>query len=374
LIIFRNTTVSVLIFVLAFYINKGFPLSQKKYNLVERNLNQIHRSYIDGNYEEVYQLISKNLKYFKKTPYLPSAVFLGRKSAFITGKDEEIFLNALKKYDGFGRDRAEKFCKQAKKSRMFENKKKIVFLDLPGVYSQKDYLIKKRIIKKTEFEVFSVSEEIRCLLRYPPNLLKSFINFRLNFPVILINGSGDYHHLTYFFISQIKEPFSLIVFDQHTDFRNFKNVVFDCGSWVKFTESLKKNYLKEIIIAGIYTDTKDYHSNVSFRFPECEIFKKGKFEKVYTGFLKRRRLKEFNENPQLNSENVYISVDLDCLTEDFVETKWGNGEVVLDELLNAIKNIKKNHKIIGVDVCGLKESPDEKSLKTVSEIVKILKI
>ena len=117
-----------------------------------------------------------------------------------------------------------------------------------------------------------------------------------------------------------------------------------------------------------------YHSNVSFRFPECEIFEKGKFEKVYTGFLKRRRLKEFNENPQLNSENVYISVDLDCLTEDFVETKWGNGEVVLDELLNAIKNIKKNHKIIGVDVCGLKESPDEKSLKTVSEMVKILKI
>jgi len=374
LIIFRNTAVSLLIFASAFYINKGFPLSRKKYNLIERQIRQIHKSYLYGNYEKAYQLVSKNLKYFKKTPYLPSAAFIGKKSAFITGKDERIFNDALRKYNGFGKFQVTDFKIPIKKFHTFENTKKIVFLNLPGVPAQKKYLLRKEIIEEGEFEVVRVLDEVRYLLRYPPDLLESFVNFRLNFPVIMINGSGDYHHLTYFFISQIKKPFSLIVFDQHTDFRNLENVVFDCGSWVKFAERLKQNYLKEIIIAGIYTDIRDYHSNVSFRFPECGIFEKGKFNKVYTGFLKRRKLKEFSENPQLNSENVYISIDLDCLTEDFVETKWGNGEVVLDKLLNAIKNIKKNHKIIGVDVCGLKEEPDEKSLKTVSEIVKILKI
>ncbi len=74
-------------------------------------------------------------------------------------------------------------------------------------------------------------------------------------------GSGNYHYVSYLLLEEIDKPFTLILFDHHTD-TNLKEVneqsLISCGSWVSF--SLQNNdKLKKVIIIGPSSLT--IHSN-----------------------------------------------------------------------------------------------------------------
>ena len=46
-------------------------------------------------------------------------------------------------------------------------------------------------------------------------------------------GSGNYHYVTYLFMLEIQEPFTLILFDHHSDMiRPICKSFISCGSWV----------------------------------------------------------------------------------------------------------------------------------------------
>ena len=54
--------------------------------------------------------------------------------------------------------------------------------------------------------------------------------------------SGNYHYLTKFFLDQIREPFDLAVFDNHTDMQPSALLpLLSCGNWL--LETLKENSL-----------------------------------------------------------------------------------------------------------------------------------
>ena len=112
--------------------------------------------------------------------------------------------------------------------------------------------------------------------------------------------TGDYHYLTYFFLSRIEEPFCLVLIDNHPDDQPgaFGADTLSCGSWVRNARSLEN------------------WRDLSAGLP------------------------------------VYLSIDLDALGEEYFRTDWDQGNMTPSELEESIRRIAADHRIIGIDICG----------------------
>lgn len=101
-------------------------------------------------------------------------------------------------------------------------------------------------------------------------------------PEILFVGSGDYHHLTPAFLADLKEPVSLIHFDNHPDWVRFAPKR-HCGSWVN--RALKMPAIKRIVTLGPCSD--DLH-NPQLRGGNLGALKRGQLQ-LFPGSTRRRR-------------------------------------------------------------------------------------
>lgn len=112
--------------------------------------------------------------------------------------------------------------------------------------------------------------------------------------------TGDYHYLTLLFLEKIKEPFSLILIDNHPDDQPSafdEPGLLSCGSWVRDA----------------------------------------------------RKLDFFTASP---SAPVYLSIDLDYLSPDEFRTDWNQGTASVDMMLEDIRKAVSGRRIIGIDICG----------------------
>jgi len=128
-------------------------------------------------------------------------------------------------------------------------------------------------------------------------------------------GTGDYHYISLFWAERIREPFILVLFDNHPDDQDtaFGGDILSCGSWVKQARALP--FCKSVV----WFDGKG---------------------KVHGGL---------DRDPELPT---YISVDLDVLDVSYARTNWDQGNVGLGALLDAIESIAASRRIIGADICG----------------------
>lgn len=120
--------------------------------------------------------------------------------------------------------------------------------------------------------------------------------------------SGNYHYLSLLWLMQIEKPFNLILFDHHPDDQppSFGQIT-SCGGWV--------------------LEAKETLSNLM---------------NVYTFGV--------GEMPDINSIDkdipLYISIDKDVLSEDYAVTDWDQGDMTIDEMIDLLKDITKDHHII----------------------------
>lgn len=126
-------------------------------------------------------------------------------------------------------------------------------------------------------------------------------------------GTGDYHYVSLFFLERIMAPFELLLFDHHPDDQRtaFGGDLLSCGSWV--LEARRLPMLKS-----------SYHISC------CE---------------------DMRALPS-SGRPVYLSVDLDVLSRDFVHTDWDQGSMSLKELLYSLGKTCTGREILGVDLCG----------------------
>ena len=110
---------------------------------------------------------------------------------------------------------------------------------------------------------------------------------------------GDFHYLSDLWLRRLQEKTQLILFDNHPDDQEpaFGADMLSCGSWVA-------------------------HSR------RC--------------------------NPLLvpESDNVYLSIDLDYLSPDYARTNWNQGTASLQDLLDSLDASLKGKNLLGVDICG----------------------
>lgn len=156
-------------------------------------------------------------------------------------------------------------------------------------------------------------------------------------------GSGNYHYVSYLLQSKIEQPYSLILFDHHTDtLPSPSENLISCGSWV--LDSLQKlPMLKKVYMIGVSEDALKH-------IPESVL------DRVvyYTKSSLHRNMKAIAKSiiKSIPTESVYISIDKDVLDKRDAVTGWDHGTLRLKELLNMLKFFIEKKQLIGLDICG----------------------
>ncbi|NGQ93893.1 arginase family protein [Brevibacillus sp. SYP-B805] len=161
---------------------------------------------------------------------------------------------------------------------------------------------------------------------------------------ITLIGNGNYHYVSYLLLSELKQPFSLVLFDHHTDLALHEDgSMISCGSWVTFALNTYP-LLQHVVIIGANTsngrfDAGKMPGNVTV-ISENEV----KQSSVIRMEAKLRAL--------LKDQPVYISVDKDVLDKNHATTNWDQGSMTLLQLLELIRDLKQSNPVLGVDICG----------------------
>ena len=192
-------------------------------------------------------------------------------------------------------------------------------------------------------------------------------------------GSGDYHHLSSLLIQQFEEPLTVIVFDHHPDW-DILPPHLACASWV--THLLRRPNIKKVIFIGV--SSEDISTRI-INTGNLKAFAQDRLEiypyrhKVTHVFFRRvpanssmtvkgrapwstiqwREL--FKENilnvfgsilSRVETRQVYISIDKDCLKTEHAMTNWEEGFLDLKHLLQMISMIKQGFDVVGADIVG----------------------
>lgn len=151
---------------------------------------------------------------------------------------------------------------------------------------------------------------------------------------------GNFHYLSYLLMKHIREPFTLVVFDHHTDMKpSMFAGLLSCGCWIK--EALDAlPFLKNVVLIGVAdsladTAEPDYAGRV--RIISESMAEAGD---TWIGILEAEA-----------SEAVYLSIDKDAFGREEVVTDWDQGTMTLEQLERAYR-ILDSRRILGVDICG----------------------
>ena len=180
--------------------------------------------------------------------------------------------------------------------------------------------------------------------------------------------SGNYHYLTRLWLERIRDPFLLVVFDNHTDMQApaFGDLL-SCGGWAA-SAAAELKALRGILMAGpdgesVRQADRDCADRTVF-VTEREL-KASKAEAFREGLL--LAWKKFGDESRQSDGKpvgIYLSVDKDILCREDAVTGWSQGEMRIEELAQCIAVLadfcsSKGVPLLGADICGeLEDSPE----------------
>lgn len=225
--------------------------------------------------------------------------------------------------------------------------KNTVIMDFSGIYKEEEFFRDKDY----EWLDFTGLNGVNCYCTEEAEMEIKKQTEQLSYEGIHFLDSGNYHYLSKFWLEKIQEPFSLLVFDNHTDMQESAFFgLLSCGSWVK--EALNTNpNLKEICIIGPSGKA----------FLECEEEDRERvtaIEKEENSPVAEERLKEFLRKN--GEQGLYLSIDKDILSREDARTNWDQGEMTLSQMEKWIHEIFAKRKILGADICG--ENPQDTAM------------
>lgn len=175
--------------------------------------------------------------------------------------------------------------------------------------------------------------------------------------------SGNYHYMSRIGIERVKEPFRLLVFDNHTDMQlpAFGGLL-SCGGWIASAIEEAEN-LVEVWLVG---PDEEAYSQV-----EEPLKEKVKFfsREMLQGFRNNESYSEKTNNMERNVMDfsflgeiptdlpLFVSIDKDVLGTTDASTTWSQGDMTLGEMMAALEFVTRHFKeaggkILQVDICG----------------------
>lgn len=202
----------------------------------------------------------------------------------------------------------------------------------------------------------------------PPQLVAEFYReheTNLAAPFLLY-GSGDFHYLTALRLRRVAGPIVVVSFDNHPDW-DVRPPKWGCGGWVN--RALELSNVRRASVWGC--------GNFECWWPH-QIFGNRRAERAGTlevhpwaddhpvkdrqrrgAILRdnwRQQFEKFLENT-IGGENVYVTIDLDCLQASEAVTNWEAGRFTVADLQWALGKLRESCQIIGGDICGAYSPP-----------------
>ena len=223
-------------------------------------------------------------------------------------------------------------------------KKKTVIMNFSGIYEEETFYQGKEVCWLDCKDIVGVNGY--CSDDAQEEIRKRMQDY--DYRGIHFLDSGNYHYLSKFWLEKIEKPYSLIVFDHHTDMQESAFFgMLSCGSWIK--EVLEEHpYIKEVCVVGPpKAAIEQCKPNLAFRV----VFLTQ--EELEAGILEKWQ--EFLENEK--EIPAYLSIDKDVLCPEDARTNWDQGKMKLEEMGEMIKQMFQKRNVLGIDVCG--ENPQD---------------
>ena len=213
----------------------------------------------------------------------------------------------------------------------------VVVMDFSGVYSMHQEFLRRA---HTVLDVRSIHGTACYLDPEAEQSLRNLIEPYAGLGIHFID-KGDYHYMTRLWCGHLHEDYALILLDHHPDTQSprFEGMS-SCGSWLREL-MLEDGHLKKAYILGaspqLYGEALDLGDRVCFYSKDMLGTREG-----ILGALRA-----------VGSESlpVYVSLDLDVLSERVFKTNWDQGDMTWDMLCQILDHISFE-KVLGVDVCG----------------------
>lgn len=164
-------------------------------------------------------------------------------------------------------------------------------------------------------------------------------------PGVTLIGSGNYHYVTYLLLSEIDTPFTLVLFDYHSDMLDPPDeTVVSCGSWV--LKALRElPLLRQVLIIGARPEAVE-------NFPrESSLLRHRVFIFDPVTSANTRAILPVVMS-RLSNTDVYVSIDKDVLDPADAVTDWEQGTMKLAELTRLMRFIASYRRLCGADICG----------------------
>jgi arginase family enzyme len=202
----------------------------------------------------------------------------------------------------------------------------------------------------------------------PPGLVEEFYReheANLAAPFLLY-GSGDFHYLTALRLRRVAGPIVVVSFDNHPDW-DVRPPKWGCGGWVNRALELPNVRRASVWGCGnfecwwphqIFGSRRAERAGVLEVHPWADD-RPVKDRKRRGAILRdnwRQQFEQFSKNT-IGGENVYVTIDLDCLDASEAVTNWEAGRFTVEDLQWALRELRTSSQIIGGDICGAYSTP-----------------
>jgi hypothetical protein len=190
-------------------------------------------------------------------------------------------------------------------------------------------------------------------------------------PQATLYGSGDFHHVSLALLRRQKQPFNLLVLDNHPDW--MRGVPFlHCGTWLNHASRLP--LVQHIFHVGGDVDFDNYYRWLApwrllrdrkiIVVPALRRYQFGPWATIHHQPLRQERGEPCGRHrlddlilpfrASLRKWPLYISVDKDVLTHDEAVVNWDSGHLTLAEVEGIIRCFiqSANGHLAGMDVLG----------------------
>jgi hypothetical protein len=205
-------------------------------------------------------------------------------------------------------------------------------------------------------------------LRYlaPSGLVEAFYaRVKTQLADFTLFGSGDFHYLTALWLRRQREPVTVVSFDNHPDW-DLRPPRWACGGWVN--RALELPAVRRVAVWGcgnfeLAWPARLFANTRALRSRQLEVHAWAERQSpatqqrfpCVTRENWRERFTQFMQS--IAGENVYVTLDLDCLAPETFITNWENGLFTPDDLVWALGEIRRSARLIGGDLCGAYSPP-----------------
>jgi hypothetical protein len=201
----------------------------------------------------------------------------------------------------------------------------------------------------------------------PPRLVERFFRERksdLATPFLLY-GSGDFHYLTALRLRSVAEPVVLVSFDNHPDW-DVRPPKWACGGWINRALEVSNVRLASVWGCGnfecwfphqIFGNRRAERTGILEVHPWADD--RSSKDRQRKGAILRENWRDYfgDFSKRLAEQNVYVTIDIDCMRIEEAVTNWESGRFTVADLEWALGKLRQCSRVIGGDVCGAFSPP-----------------